>query len=301
MRGHVIHTMWGSLTLSGDAGTAPAPTPSPPSPPSRAKSLANAFRFGKKLRQRGAGRAGAPVIHPFNDGSQSPSQKLIESFLKLATHDPHPVVEQQHEEHKLKLPTVDCSSGLSASVSHFGLNVISADTAANLISGEAFGSLFDEVHVIDCRFEYEYLGGHIRNAINVISPYDLEHKYFGSSSSEVKSRICILFHCEYSQQRGPSLCRLMREMDRKINGCENYPRLFYPEVYLIEGGFKEFNLRHPHLCSPDGYVTMYDDKFVDICGKNMALFKKNISNFRQRLSTLDTVPRKIVHSKYIDF
>ena len=49
----------------------------------------------------------------------------------------------------------------------------------------------------------------------------------------------IVFHCEFSMHRGPQMYNLMRQTDRKIN--ENrYPLLFYPEIYLLEGGYKDF-------------------------------------------------------------
>ena len=35
------------------------------------------------------------------------------------------------------------------------------------------------------------------------------------------------------------MLKQLRELDRKHNANE-YPRLFYPEAYLLEGGYKEF-------------------------------------------------------------
>lgn len=37
-------------------------------------------------------------------------------------------------------------------------------------------------------------------------------------------------------------CRFIRERDRTIN---NYPSLFYPEMYILKGGYKEFFPQHP--------------------------------------------------------
>ena len=34
-------------------------------------------------------------------------------------------------------------------------------------------------------------------------------------------------------------CRFLRELDRKMNLSE-YPKLFYPDTYVIEGGYKKF-------------------------------------------------------------
>ena len=64
-----------------------------------------------------------------------------------------------------------------------------------------------------------------------------------------------VFHCEYSQERGPRLLnvrclpavrfvsapqqcfQLLREMDRKIN---QYPTLSYPQLYILDLGYKNF-------------------------------------------------------------
>lgn len=68
-----------------------------------------------------------------------------------------------------------------------------------------------EIHVIDCRFNYEYQGGHIKNALNVTDPAILEEKFFKnliSSKTEFDERnemSIIVFHCEFSQKRGPKM------------------------------------------------------------------------------------------------
>jgi len=36
----------------------------------------------------------------------------------------------------------------------------------------------------------------------------------------------------------------LREKDRKENGLENFPKLYYPELYLLEGGYKAFYAQH---------------------------------------------------------
>jgi len=50
-------------------------------------------------------------------------------------------------------------------------------------------------------------------------------------------------------------------LDRKHNE-QSYPNLFYPEMYLLEGGYKQFWKDHPELCDPQGYVEMKDPAFV---------------------------------------
>lgn len=54
-------------------------------------------------------------------------------------------------------------------------------------------------------------------------------------------RIVIIFHCEFSSERGPRMCRFVRERDRAMN---DYPKLHYPELYILKGGYKDF---FPHF------------------------------------------------------
>lgn len=53
-------------------------------------------------------------------------------------------------------------------------------------------------------------------------------------------RVVIIFHCEFSSERGPRMCRFVRERDRAMN---EYPILHYPELYILKDGYKDF-FRH---------------------------------------------------------
>jgi len=58
----------------------------------------------------------------------------------------------------------------------------------------------------------------------------------------------VLFLCVVS-------LRFLRRKDRDSN-VNDYPHLFYPEVYLLDGGYKAFYEQFADLCSPRDYVTM---------------------------------------------
>jgi M-phase inducer tyrosine phosphatase len=67
----------------------------------------------------------------------------------------------------------------------------------------------------------------------------------------------IVFHCEFSHNRGPQLAGLFREIDRNMNRlC--YPTLFYPHVYVLDGGYRQFFANFPALCH-GGYTPMLDE------------------------------------------
>ena len=67
--------------------------------------------------------------------------------------------------------------------------------------------------------------------------------------------------------------RNLRSVDRKINEMR-YPTLFYPEVYLLDGGYKNFYRLHPEHCEPRGYVEMQDARFVSRCEDDLSQSRK---------------------------
>jgi len=65
----------------------------------------------------------------------------------------------------------------------------------------------------------------------------------------------------------------LRQRDRALNN-EVYPRLHYPEVYILQGGYKHWFATCPDRCEPRGYVIMDDSKHIDACEQNMDQFRK---------------------------
>ena len=49
----------------------------------------------------------------------------------------------------------------------------------------------------------------------------------------------VVFHCEFSQKRGPRAFRALRNTDRQKN-LKTWPRLDFPEIYILEGGYSAF-------------------------------------------------------------
>jgi rhodanese-related sulfurtransferase len=141
------------------------------------------------------------------------------------------------------------------------LNCLCSETVAKLVLGE-YKDLYERIIIIDCRFEYEYLGGHIKGAINFPKEEDVD-KYFIKDNDYHKfgEKLCLVFHCEFSSHRGPKSYKRIRSNDRKINESF-YPDLYYPEMYLLEGGYKQFFKDFPELCEPRGYVEMKDPLYV---------------------------------------
>lgn len=53
----------------------------------------------------------------------------------------------------------------------------------------------------------------------------------------------------------------MRNADREKNSLE-YPKLDYPEIYLLDGGYSNFFKHYEELCEPRQYLPMNDPKYA---------------------------------------
>ncbi|XP_040830164.1 M-phase inducer phosphatase 3 [Ochotona curzoniae] len=138
---------------------------------------------------------------------------------------------------------------------HQDLKYINPETVAALLLGK-FQSLIEKFYIIDCRYPYEYLGGHIKGALNLYSQKEL-YSFFLKKPIvplDVQKRIIIVFHCEFSSERGPRMCRSLREEDRARN---QYPALHYPELYILKGGYRDFFPEYTELCEPQSYCPMH--------------------------------------------
>lgn len=198
---------------------------------------------------------------------------------------------------------------------------IDATTLVKLINGD-FKDIIDTFTIVDCRYPYEYHGGHIVNSLNIhntqeltklfiddkacnISSSSQQHLQPISSSSTMtssllstsasstfsfnlsqpadinndnKNRHIIIFHCEYSSERGPKLMRFLREKDRQIN---KYPELLHPELYLLEGGYRDFYDKYKEYCVPQAYRPM-----------NCRNHRDELRKFRKRKKATSTHQRR---------
>ncbi|XP_004285340.1 M-phase inducer phosphatase 2 isoform X1 [Orcinus orca] len=144
---------------------------------------------------------------------------------------------------------------------HQDLKYISPETMVALLTGK-FSNIVERFVIVDCRYPYEYEGGHIKTAVNLPLERDAETFLLQSPiiPCSLDKRIILIFHCEFSSERGPRMCRFIRERDRASN---DYPSLYYPEMYILKGGYKEFFPQHPTFCEPQDYRPMNHEAFKD--------------------------------------
>jgi M-phase inducer tyrosine phosphatase len=76
------------------------------------------------------------------------------------------------------------------------------------------------------------------------------------------SPTCVLFSAKH-----------LRSKDRAINN-HNYPRVHFPEVYILEGGYCQYFMESGARCEPPGYVRMDDPNHA-------ASRKEDLDHFRK--------------------
>eukprot|EP00184_Porphyridium_aerugineum_P008073 CAMPEP_0184693546 /NCGR_PEP_ID=MMETSP0313-20130426/1731_1 /TAXON_ID=2792 /ORGANISM="Porphyridium aerugineum, Strain SAG 1380-2" /LENGTH=364 /DNA_ID=CAMNT_0027151641 /DNA_START=638 /DNA_END=1732 /DNA_ORIENTATION=+ len=151
------------------------------------------------------------------------------------------------------MPHVKCVKTSGA-----GVRFISPETTINLIHASKDKDKPFKLFIMDCRFQFEYEGGHIQNAQHCPFPNSLDELVpfcLGSDQTEGHN-IMIIFYCEFSSERAPRMYELLRRKDRKYNQ-DCYPQLSYPNIYVVEGGYRAFVAQYPSMCSPiAGFVPM---------------------------------------------
>ena len=144
---------------------------------------------------------------------------------------------------------------------HSDLKYISVQTLESIL-------LHNQEHqknivIVDCRYPYEYHGGHIKGAINLYRREDIIDTFITRTincGTNINNSI-LIFHCEFSSERGPRLCRFLREQDR-VHNRDRYPHLCYPHIYVLYGGYKTFYQQcTTELCHPQQYIPMVDQLF----------------------------------------
>jgi len=156
----------------------------------------------------------------------------------------------------------------SAGSKHPSLRSIDCHTLADLILGKHKDHV-ESFRIVDVRYKFEFDGGHIQGAENWQHGEDEQflNAFLPSTPLPEPPQYCLenkerrnilIFHCEFSSQRGPDFYKKLRERDRQLNK-DVYPGLHYPECYLLHLGYKEFFKNFPDLCT-GSYTEMIDPR-----------------------------------------
>jgi len=175
-------------------------------------------------------------------------------------------------------PTSKFTTGHTPKLPYVRKNVcdfISVHTVYDLLNGK-YDHFYDNILIVDCRYTYEYEGGHIPGAISILPAEreELLRKHF-FSPAESSERTAIVFHCEFSSKRGPDTWRRLRDLDRNSRGIEQYDELYYPEIYVMDGGYQNFYQAYPDFCE-GRYIEMKDKRFKGELAQNIKREKQNL-------------------------
>ncbi|KAL0993962.1 hypothetical protein UPYG_G00116140 [Umbra pygmaea] len=146
-----------------------------------------------------------------------------------------------------------------------GLKYITVDTMSALLEGK-FSCLVESFVVVDCRYPYEFHGGHIKGALNLPNTDEAVDHLLSQrlKAHSPDKRLVLVLHCEFSSERAPRTCRLLRSVDRSVN---QYPALHYPELYILKGGYRDFYHSHQGVfqehCDPQSYCPMHHQDHRD--------------------------------------
>ncbi|KIV93169.1 hypothetical protein, variant [Exophiala mesophila] len=176
---------------------------------------------------------------------------------------------------------------------------ITKETMVNILDGN-YNSLYEKLVIVDCRFEYEYEGGHIEGAVNFNDKEQLSSQLF---DVEPTSKALLIFHCEYSAHRAPLMAKFIRNKDRTVN-ADRYPALTYPEAYILDGGYSTFFKDHQDRCYPQNYVEMDAKEHVLDCERGLGKVKQRSKlvraqtfAFGQHSPSIDSSPTAMGRSR----
>ncbi|KAH8705527.1 putative cell cycle control protein tyrosine phosphatase Mih1 [Talaromyces proteolyticus] len=244
----------------------------------------SASMLGPRLRQPFPGRSSgsaSPVPSAIRKNSSGNPfmrpRKQCRRSLSMFEH-PEDVVRQKEAE-MVPEPTLasimDEEPAYQLQLPHFtpadkpdSLPRINKTVLVDILDGKLQDRL-DSVVIIDCRFEYEYEGGHINGAINHTDKEILASQLF----TDPKPNTTLIFHCEYSAHRAPIMASFIRHMDRAHN-IEHYPKLTFPEMYILDGGYSAFFAEHRAHCYPQNYVEMTSKEHEFACERGLGKVKQ---------------------------
>ncbi|RAR05045.1 m-phase inducer phosphatase [Stemphylium lycopersici] len=242
-----------------------------------ASSRPKSFRLNSSASSSSNGSPLAAVRKPAGPPSRRPSKFRRSLSMFESPGDVMNAKQEQDNYQPSGLQSVmDIDDANTLKLPHFttsepeSLPRITRETLVEVLDG-AYDHLYDNKVVIDCRFEYEYNGGHIEGALNFCDKEKLAERLFQAPSSE---NTLLVLHCEYSAHRAPLMAKFVRSQDRKEN-AHQYPILSFPEVYILDGGYSSFFHAHSTRCYPQNYLRMDAKEHEQSCerGLNKLKFK----------------------------
>ncbi|XP_052271532.1 M-phase inducer phosphatase 1-like [Dreissena polymorpha] len=175
------------------------------------------------------------------EAKQTQEEKSIESIIeaveRLST-EPRLVSDGSREN---TMPTM--------SGKHKDLNAITPETMSRALQG-AYSDRIDQLTVIDCRYPYEFEGGHIKGAINLYTKQAIKDFIHNSATSSEKNHV-LIFH---SKQTIEGKERSIESIIAAVERLSTEPRLVSDgsrenTLPTISGKQKDLNAITPETMS----------------------------------------------------
>ncbi len=152
--------------------------------------------------------SGSPIVAHVRKPS-GPTQRPRKQFRRSLSMFEHPADMMKEAKNSLNtIATLDAIMDIDdipqLQLPHFisdeeSLPRITKGTMIDVLDGK-YEQCYNAAIVVDCRFEYEFNGGHIDGAVNLNSKEELAKRLFDTPLSE---KTLLIFHCEYSAHRAP--------------------------------------------------------------------------------------------------
>ncbi|KZO95717.1 Rhodanese-like protein [Calocera viscosa TUFC12733] len=238
--------------------------------------LAAQRAYAKRTQSRLVTRAdGSPAFRPLRNAVEQGSKR---ESCPVQMHAGQPFAGFAHNEQEGKI--LPCHK-----VKDDGLMRITPQTVEAVLNGD-YDPQLAALHIVDCRFDYEFAGGHIDGAVNLRTT-DAVEEYFlqagcgislpspsrSGEHEQGEKKTVIIFHCEFSVKRAPTIAKHLRSKDRALN-AHCYPKVHFPEIYILQGGYYDFYKRNPAHCEPQGYVAMLDPRHAGACSPSLGQFRQ---------------------------
>lgn len=120
------------------------------------------------------------------------------------------------------------------------LKRINAETLTKII--DSFKNT-DKLVIVDCRSDSEFNEGHIKGALNYYPGFADYQELYDSNYSEDR---LFVFHCEFSQFRGPKGITQFKQVH---NASLNKDRPL--QAYILHGGYSNFWEEFRSYCDGD--------------------------------------------------
>ncbi|KAH3863662.1 hypothetical protein DPMN_026651 [Dreissena polymorpha] len=202
------------------------------SPRGSANAVRKSLFYGKRSAEADINSSPIQAFKKSRDCSETGNKALPISLKNLLNHIEHAI-----ETFELDDKVADGSRDYALPTipgHHRDLRSISPEVMADVVNGR-YTHVFSDVTIVDCRYPFE--GGHIKGAVNLFTKDDVNALLDKPLNGD--KRHVLIFHCEFSSERGPKMYRFLRSQDRELNKNQ-YPALLFPEVYLLHGGYKAF-------------------------------------------------------------